>query len=342
MARLMFEKARVDSIINQMEDAVLGTDAEGRVLFINGVASGLYNLNSDSIVGKTIQEVAAHNDLLQTIIAGKLNGPLKIVLDGKEQFFTVAHKAVQTDEKSLGDVYTLKNVTHFKELDLSKTNLLATISHELKTPISSIKMSAKLLKDDRVGNMNDEQRDMVASITDDAERLLRLTAELLNLTQIETGNIQLKFMHISPKSIINEAVAAVFMQAQSKGISIHQSVPENLPLIHADADKTALVLVNLLSNAIKYSPEGATVELSVSPKSSQVSFAVKDEGEGIDPRYQARIFDRYFKVPGSINKIGTGLGLAISKEFIEAQGGRIEVSSEYGQGSIFQFQLPVA
>ena len=340
MARLMFEKSRVESIINQMEDAVLGTDAEGRVLFINGAASGLYSLNTDTVVGQPVAEVAAHNDLLKTVLENKQRGPLKIVVDGKEQFFTATHKAVQVDSKPLGDVYTLKNVTHFKELDLSKTNLLATISHELKTPISSIKMSAKLLEDLRVGNMNEEQRDMVTSIRDDAERLLRLTAELLNLTQIETGNIQLKFMHIAPKSITDEAIAAVTMQAQSKGITLQQTVPENLPLIQADADKTALVLVNLLSNAIKYSPEGTTVNLSVEQKGSLVSFAVKDEGEGIDPRYQSRIFDRYFKVPGNINKTGTGLGLAISREFVEAQGGSIEVHSDYRKGSTFHFDLP--
>ncbi len=342
MARLLFEKSRVDSIINQMEDAVLGTDAEGRVLFINSAAADLYNLNSDTIVGKPVQDVASHNDLLRTVTDGKSHGPLKIVLDGKEHFFTVAYKAVEVEGKFLGDVYTLKNVTHFKELDLSKTNLLATISHELKTPISSIKMSAKLLGDKRVGNMNEEQRDMVTSITEDTERLLRLTAELLNLTQIETGNIQLHLVCIAPSRVVAEAIAAVHMQAQAKKITIHQSIPQNLPLIQADADKTALVLVNLLSNAIKYSSEGATIELLLEQKKNAVLFIVKDKGEGIAPRYQSRIFDRYFKAPDSINKMGTGLGLAIAKELVEAQKGTIGVQSESGQGSTFYFELPIA
>lgn len=340
MARLLFEKGRVESIINQMEDAVLGTDAEGRVLFINGVASGLYNLHTDAIVGQPVAEVASRNDLLQAVLDGQARGPLKIIVEGKEQFFTRAHKAVQVAGKSLGDVYTLKNVTHFKELDLSKTNLLATISHELKTPISSVKLSAQLLQDQRVGTLSDEQRELVTSITDDAERLLRLTAELLNLTQIETGNIQLKFVPIAPKEIVDEAVAAVAMQAQAKNTVIHQVLPEGLPLLQADADKTALVLVNLLSNAIKYAAEGTAVTLAVEQQGSRVAFFVKDDGAGIDPRYQTRIFDRYFKVPGSINKTGTGLGLAISKEFIEAQGGSIGVQSAPEQGSTFWFELP--
>lgn len=342
MARVMFEKRRVDSIINQMEDAVLGTDADGRILFVNHAASALYNLPSDAIVGRGAVEVAAQNDLLRTVLDNDAAGPVKIVVDGKEQFFAIARKAVQQDLVSLGDVYTLKNITHFKELDLSKTNLLATISHELKTPISSIKLSAKLLADERTGTMNVEQLEMINGIADDTDRLLRLTAELLNMTQIETGNIQLRFLQVKPRVIVDEAVAAVAMEAASKGIVVVEELAADLPLVQADVDKAALVLVNLLTNAIKYSPEGSRIRLSVTAKERMVSFAVQDEGEGIDARYQSRIFDRYFKVPGNINKSGTGLGLAISKEFIEAQGGKIGVTSGYGEGSTFKFELPLA
>lgn len=342
MARVMFEKSRVDSIINQMEDAVVGTDAEGRVLFINHVASQLYNLPSDAVVGKQSTDVAAQNDLLQAVLNDATKSPLKIVVGGKEQFFAVAHKAVEQHGKSLGDVYTLKNITHFKELDLSKTNLLATISHELKTPISSIKLSAKLLADERTGGLNEEQLEMIGGIVDDTDRLLRLTAELLNMTQIETGNIQVRFLQVLPRVIIDEAMAAVSVQAAAKRIILDQQIPEDLPMIQADVDKAALVLVNLLANAIRHSSEGGRIRLIVSRVNDAVCFAVQDEGEGIDPRYQSRIFDRYFKVPGSINKSGTGLGLAISREFIEAQGGSISVESEYGKGSTFRFELPVA
>jgi signal transduction histidine kinase len=342
MARIMFEKSRIDSIINQMEDAVFGLDAEGRILFINSAAAALFFINPSEVTGKLANDVAQHNDLLRAILSNDLVYPLKIVVDNKEQFFNLNQKAVVSDGKSLGDVYTLKNITQYKELDLSKTNLLATISHELKTPISSIKMSANLLADARIGAVNAEQHEMVANIIDDADRLLRLTAELLNLTQIETGNIQLRFQHIQPKLIVDEAVAAVNMQAHQKSIQIVQHMPDLLPLILADADKTALVLVNLLSNAIKYSPNNSTVSVSLKQEGSKVSFVVQDEGEGIDDIYLSRIFDRYFKVPGSINKTGTGLGLAISKEFIEAQNGKITVKSQIGKGSSFQFSLPLA
>jgi len=341
LAQIMFEKSRVDAIINQMEDAVMGLDAEGRILFINDAAAVIFHLNPLEVSGKYASDVALYNDLLRRVLQKDSRGPLKIVVDGKEQFFTLNHKEVTSQGKAFGNVFTLKNITFFKELDLSKTNLLATISHELKTPISSIKMSAKLLEDARIGEVNAEQKEMVHSIAEDAERLLRLTGELLNMTQLETGNIYLKFQHIAPATIVQDAVQAVQIQAHQRGIAIEQSIQDNLPLIHADGDKTALVLVNLLTNAIKYSPENSSIVVDVKRDGVKVYFAVRDKGEGIDERYQARIFDRYFKVPGSINKTGTGLGLAISKEFIEAQGGELSVQSQVGLGSEFSFSLPL-
>jgi signal transduction histidine kinase len=341
-AQLSFEKSRVDSIISQMDDAVLGLDAEGRILFLNDAAAGLFNLDPQQLSGRPATEIARTNDLFDVVLQGSARGPLKIIVNGKEQFFVLNRKSVVREGKQLGDVYSLKNITQFKELDLSKTNLLATISHELKTPISSIKMSAQLLNDDRTGGLNQDQREMVQGISEDAERLLRLTGELLNMTQLETGNIQLRFQHVSAKNIADEAIAAVSMQSQQKGIMIQADVPSDLPHILADPEKTALVLVNLLNNAIKYSPERAVIHLNLRQVGKAVSFEVKDEGEGIDPTYQPHIFDRYFKVPGSINRSGTGLGLAISKEFIEAQGGGISVESTPGKGSIFRFELPVA
>jgi len=340
MAQIMFEKTRVDSIINQMEDAVLGLDANDRILFLNRAAANLFHLNAMEISGKEAQQVAKGNDLLQAVLKKEIQGPLKIIVDGKEEFFTLNYKKVEIDEKDLGEVFTLKNITHFKELDLSKTNLLATISHELKTPISSIKMSSRLLEDERIGKLNVEQHEMVTNIRDDAERLLRLTGELLNMTQLETGNIQLKIQQVPAGQIIHEALQAVQVQAQQRSISIVQELEPGLPDLHADADKTALVLVNLLTNAIKYSNEASTIHLSVNHKGHSVQFGVKDEGQGIEAKYLSKIFDRYFKVPGSINKTGTGLGLAISKEFIEAQGGAIGVESVAGKGSFFYFSIP--
>jgi len=248
---------------------------------------------------------------------------------------------VTNNEAIIGQVIVLRNITPFHELNEAKTNFIATVSHELKTPISSIKMSARLLTDPRVGELNGEQQELIRSITDDSDRLLKITGELLNMSQVETGNIQLKLQPASPVTIVEQALQAVQFQAQQKRIQIHSVIGENLPFIQADVEKTSWVLINFLTNAIKYSPEQSGIEVTASRDHDQVEFVVKDHGRGIDEKYLPRIFDRYYKVPGSHDRNGTGLGLSISKEFIEAQGGHIWVDSQVGEGSQFGFAFGV-
>jgi signal transduction histidine kinase len=238
-------------------------------------------------------------------------------------------------------VILLRNITPFKELDFAKTHFIATISHELKTPISSIKMSVDLLDHEKVGELNTEQKQLVGSIKEDAVRLLKITGELLNMSQVESGNMQLKILSCEVRPIVDFAIGANKLMADQKQITIHAAIPENLGRAHADAEKTSWVLSNLLSNAIRYSYENSTIHIEAMETNNAIKISVKDFGQGIAPEYKERIFDRYFRVPGS-RKEGTGLGLFISKELMEAQGGSIEVDSEYGLGSMFSISLPKA
>ena len=169
-----------------------------------------------------------------------------------------------------------------------------------------------------------------------------ITGELLNMSQVETGNIQLKLQPADPATIVDQAIQAVAFQAQQKNIQIHASIGEHLPMINADVEKTSWVLINFLTNAIKFSPEQSGVEVTTYFCKDRVEFLVKDHGRGIEEKYLPRIFERYFKVPGTHDRNGTGLGLSISKEFIEAQGGHIWASSQLGEGSQFGFNLTAA
>jgi len=341
IARLQFEKSRIETIINQMKDGIIGLDTKKNILFLNAVAQNLLGLKESDIAGKYAPDVALSNDLMRTLLQedGEKK-ELKIYADNKESYFNKDVLNVTSNNAVIGKVIVLRNITPFHELNEAKTNFIATVSHELKTPISSIKMSAQLLTDSRVGNLNAEQQELTRSINDDAERLLKITGELLNMSQVETGNIQLKLQATAPSVIIEHAVQAVTAQAQQKNINIQVMVQAGLPAIQADAEKTSWVLINFLTNAIKYSPEGSLIEVSGFEKNKRIMFSVKDHGKGIEEKYLPRIFDRYFKVPGTHDRNGTGLGLAISKEFIEAQGGHIEVSSIPGEGSLFGFDFP--
>jgi len=341
LAQLRFEKSRIETIINQMKDGIIGFDGKKKILFLNAVAEKLLGVKEADVLGKYSADVAVHNDLMRTLLQDEGKKELKIYADGKESYFNKDVLNVMNNNEVIGQVIVLKNITPFHELNEAKTNFIATVSHELKTPISSIKMSAQLLSDNRVGNLNEEQTELIKSITDDSERLLKITSELLNMSQVETGNIQLKLQPVAASAVVQKALEAVQFQAQQKQVAIIINAGENLPLVNTDLEKTAWVLINFLTNAIKYSPEHAAVEINTVRKNNTVEFTVKDAGKGIEEKYLPKIFDRYFKVPGS-SKTGTGLGLAISKEFIEAQGGTISVQSEIGSGTSFSFLLNIA
>src|SRR5580658_8349129 len=347
LAKIKFEKSRIETIINQMRDGIIGLDEKRNVLFLNAVSEKLLGLKEADIIGQYAPDIALKNDLMRTLLQDDPEKrDLKIFADNKESYFSKDVLDVMNNTEFtgqvIGQVIVLRNITLFHELNEAKTNFIATVSHELKTPISSIKMSAQLLTDLRVGELNDEQQELIRSITDDADRLLKITGELLNMSQVETGNIQLKLQPADPVKIVDQAVQAVSFQAQQKHINIHTELADNLPYIQADVEKTSWVLINLLTNAIKYSPEQSGIEVTAFRNKDKVEFRVKDHGKGIDERYLPRIFDRYFKVPGTHDRNGTGLGLSISKEFIEAQGGHIWVDSRLGEGSRFGFAFTAA
>jgi PAS domain S-box-containing protein len=340
LASILFEKRRIETIINSMHDAIIGLDEKQFIIFANQVAGTLIGLPAQSLTGKYAPDIAMENDLLRNLLVNDQH-KMKIYADNRESFYTKEVLAVTSKDKVIGKVIILKNITEFQQLDEAKTNFIATISHELKTPISSIKMSLKLLEDKRIGEMNTEQQQLLENIDEDARRLLQITGELLDMAQVETGKLQLNFGSTHPKNIVDYAVKALKTTAEQKHVALNVQCDENLPDVHADLDKTTWVLINLLSNAIKYSHEKSVVDLVVKKyKQDEIEFSVQDHGRGIDQKYLSRIFERYFKVPGAtFDQTGTGLGLAIAKDFIEAQAGKIGVESEVGDGSRFYFTL---
>lgn len=347
-------KKRIETLINNMHDPVIGIDEDKKVLFANEEALKISGLKNENFIGKQIQDIAVNNDLIRDLIKDLIHPDLKkenensikIFADGKESYFEkeiIDINIIPTGEQQsqlIGHVIMLRNITLFKELDLAKTNFIGTVSHEFKTPISSMKMSLQLLENENVGNLNKEQKQLLESITEDTDRLLKITSELLNLAQVESGNMQLNISAVNAADIVRHALEATKTQAEQKNIKIDISIADHLPEIQADNQKTTWVLINLLSNAIRYSYDNSVVHLSLLKENNNVRFLVKDSGTGISEKYQNKIFERYFRVPGT-QKEGTGLGLAICKEFIEAQGGSIEVESEVGMGSAFYFTLNV-
>lgn len=336
--KLIFEKTRAEAVINSLKEASIGIDKTNVILFANDQALQLLGMQSADVVGKSVDQVSSRNDLFRFLLEDKGNLPFKVVLDNRENYFT--KEIIDISQKDANSkVIILRNITSFKELDVAKTNFIATISHELKTPLASSDFSLKLLADERVSSLTPEQRELIGNLKQDNQRMLRILSELLNMSQVEAGKIQLDINETNPVSIMENAVVSVSAAAREKQIILEREFDEELPLVKADAEKTTWVLNNFLTNAIKYSPEEQKVTMRIRRDKGHLVFSVTDHGPGIPAEYLGKVFDRFFKVPGS-KAGGTGLGLAISREFIEAQGGQIWVESQYGQGSTFGFSLP--
>ena len=351
LADILSAKKFIEAIVNSIDDPIIGLNMDREILFINEEALNVLNLKRGNVIRKSAEELSLKNDLLRRLIRelvtpGDQKEPLKIYADDKESYFKASYipiintDAGKDEPSKLGDVILLKNITEFKELDSAKTTFISTISHELKTPIAAIMMSLQLLEDKRVGELNDEQEQLSKSIKENSERLLSITGELLNMTQVESGKLQLKPKITKPIELIDYAIKANRIQAEKFGIQIEVDYPETIKKLFVDSEKIAWVLTNLLSNAIRYSSENGRVIIGARQKTeNSIEMYVRDFGKGIDSRYHKSIFDHYFRVPGTKVQ-GSGLGLSISRDFVMAHNGTLDVESELGKGSCFSMILP--
>jgi NtrC-family two-component system sensor histidine kinase KinB len=336
--QIMFQKSRAEAVINSLKDASIGIDKSGNILFANEQSLRLLNLKASEIVGKQSDEVAKFNDLFRFICEDSHTSPFRIVTDGKENFFVTDKYSILKDDEELGFVLALKNITSFQEKDTAKTNFLATISHELKTPLGSADIGLKLLNNPKTGNLNDMQKEIVNDLQKENARLLKLVSELLDMSQAETGNINLTLTNFDADEVVTDVISSLKPQAVDKEITLTENIPSDLKKIRADKEKAEWVLVNLVSNAIRYSPRGSEVVLvAVNSDGPTVMMSVIDNGPGIPPQYRDKIFKRFFKVPGRESEHnGTGLGLSISKEFMDAMGGKVEYFPAIPRGSEFR------
>ena len=350
LSDILAAKKFLEATVNSIHEPIIGLNREREILFINNEALTVLNLKRDDVIRRSAEELSLKNDLLRRLIRelvnpGEKQESLKIYADNKESYFQASYipivntDAAEDEPHDLGDVILLKNITEFKELDSAKTTFISTISHELKTPISAILMSLQLLEDKRVGELNAEQEQLSKSIKENSDRLLGITGELLNMTQVEAGKLQMMPKITKPIELIEYAIKANQVQADKFNIQIEVEYPEEkVPKLFVDSEKIAWVLTNLLSNAIRYSKENGRVVIGARQEDNMIELFVQDFGKGIDPRYHQSIFDRYFRVPGTKVQ-GSGLGISISKEFVEAHGGTLTVESELGKGSRFILKL---
>jgi PAS domain S-box-containing protein len=332
LARVMEEKARAEAVINSLRDASIGLDDQGRILFMNRQALELCGLQEQDLLGQHATDVAARNDLLRHLLSDKASTPFKVVVDGRDQFYAAESTPINGSNGVLGTVHTVRNITPFQERDQAKTMFLATISHELKTPLASTDIGLSLLE--RRPAESPEQAAIVADLRKDHQRLVRIVSELLDMAQVESGQLKLETAPHPLAPSVEEACSAVHGIAASKGIAVLNELPHGLPNALIDPERTAWVMVNLLGNAIRHAPMGSNVEVKGTADETSILLVVSDTGPGIPPEFRDHLFQ-----PFGEGAAGTGLGLSIARRMMEAMGGSITAEAGIPGGTVIQLRF---
>jgi signal transduction histidine kinase len=350
-ARLLRAQRTSQATIDSFPDPVLVVDSEGRVEMANPAAQrrlGLGKLKpgQPSLVPWQPPEIL-RQPLLEALRDQRPYDPedfekaFAIWADGQDHFFLPCVLPIKDPYgNTLGAAVLLQDVTRFRLLDEAKSDLVATVSHELKTPLTSLRLALHVLLEETVGPLSAKQTELLLDARDNAERLLSRINHLLDLTRLEKGREQLDFRAERPATLLQEAADTIRPRAEDKGVTIHIDAPPHLPSVSVDAQRIGYALSNLLENALTYTERGGRISLTASASPNKVVLEIADTGQGIPPEFQPHIFDKFFRVPGQSRGEGTGLGLAIAREIITVHGGTISCASRPGLGTSFHITLP--
>jgi signal transduction histidine kinase len=344
-ARLIRSQKATLSALNSLPDAVVICNPAGDIELSNETAQLLFALKTgtriQSIENEKIRELFDRAYLeMRPIRLKTYDAAIQVFKDGEERFFLPEAVPILDEERRLiGVTLILTDVTKLRQLDEVKSGLISTVSHELKTPLTSIRLAAHVLLDEKLGPLTPKQAELVMAAREDSERLYRIIENLLDIHRLEFGQPTLDILPVSPEAVLLNVVEEMRPAFVDRGISLVLDLSGDLPQVLADKLRLEIVFSNLLSNGLKFTPPGGHVKISALSENCSVLFAVEDTGSGIPEEYLPHIFEKFFRVPGRVQQSTTGLGLAIVKEIIEAHGSKVEVSSKLGQGTKFSFRL---
>jgi two-component system, NtrC family, sensor histidine kinase KinB len=340
--QIMQARQMTEITFSAFPDPIIAFSQDGVINFANPAASTL--LQKIGSTGKLPASVQAE---VEKILKGGLDflptsfeKTVVVRVDDKEVFLLPRVIGVRDDSGDvLGAAAILQDVTRLRLLDEVKTNLVSTVSHELKTPLTSVRMGLHLLLEERIGTLNPKQTELLLAAREDSERLLGMINDLLDLAKLESGHVHLHRESVDASTLLKSVEEDLETLVESRGSKLNINIENDLPKISVDRRQISHVFSNLVSNAVKHTRHGEEITLSAKTHDGLVRFSVADQGPGIPPQFQSHIFDRFFRVPGEPSS-GAGLGLAIAKQIVVAHSGAIGVSSQPGAGAEFYFDLP--
>ena len=342
---LTMQEDEIVAIVSSMQDGLIVLDKNQHITRLNPAMEQMLGVRAAEVINKSISELETTPRLMPLARLSQVQSPddEMIITEPYDRVLRV-HSSRLNDMagRDLGEVRVVLDVTRERELDQMKSDFIANVSHELRTPLHSIRGFVKLMLD---GTVSDEktQKEFLSIIDEQSLHLSNLVSSILDMAVMESGEIVLERQPVSIKEVIDKVVVRLRKIADDKKITVEADVPETLPIIEGDSEKLEQVITNLVHNAIKFNSEGGRVTVAAVVRNSRMLVQIVDQGIGIPAGDVPHLFDKFFKVDGSMpwTSSGTGLGLYIVKQIIEAHGGKIWVESSYGEGSAFSFELPL-
>lgn len=349
-AKLMRAQKTAQATIDSFPDPVVVVDPAGTVERANPAARRLLGATPTDSSAIPWSPPTMLKDPLNSVLKGNADflptsfeSAVCLRDDGQERFLLPRVLAIHDEHDALlGAAVVMSDVTRFRMLDQLKSDMVSTVSHELKTPLTSMQMVVHLLLEEVVGPLTSKQIELLLAARQDSERLLAMVNDLMDLTRIEQGRVRLDLAPEPPSELVSKCLGRFEAKAKEKDIMLAGSVDFGLPPVNVDQERIDHVFDNLVGNALKFTPKGGTIRVTAKEAGAFIEFAVTDTGEGIPPEHLGRIFEKFYRVPGSSSQGGAGLGLAIVREILASHGGSVDVASEPGRGSTFSFRLPIS
>jgi len=341
MALVTAERDRMAIVLESMSDAIFVVDGEGRVTMTNKAAGKVLQVPRDAATGRHFIEVVRDHEidaLLQQCLKTRAQQTGVVELRSKRQLLGVIATPFQEDT---GCLLLIQDLTELRKLETVRRDFIANLSHELRTPIASLKALGETLHEGAIDQPS-VARDFVGKMNVEVDRLAQMVQEMGDLSRIESGEAPLQKAAVNVAGVAARAAERLKSQADRAGLQMKLDIAPGLPSVSADEARMEQVLVNLIHNAIKFTPPGGRINISARAEGDKLLVSVSDTGVGIPEDDLPRVFERFYKADKARAGGGTGLGLAIAKHVVEAHGGRIWVESVEGRGATFSFTLPLA
>lgn len=332
------ENARLSTVLEQLTDGVIIVDANGLIQFANPAAQKLFEISNAP--GHSVTEVVRNHQLVDAWRRCQQTNEMQsesVELPARHQFLQLI---AIPDTHASGSLLLVQDLTRVRRLETVRRDFISNVSHELRTPLASLKALTETLQSGALSDPEAGPR-FLGRISTEVDALTQMAQELLDLSRIESGQVELILAPLAPKSLVTSAADRMRMQAERAGLKLSIKCEDGLPNIRADKSRLEQVLVNLIHNAVKFTKPGGDISLETESTVGGIRFAVRDSGVGIPTESLTRIFERFYRVDKSRTGSGTGLGLSISKHIIEAHGGKIWAESNEGRGSVFYFVIPI-